>query len=373
MRNVKILVAPLDWGLGHVTRCIPIINELTRSGCEVWIAADGAGSALLRAEFPFLNFLDLKGYGVFYHSIKYMVKWKIFSQIPRIKAAIRHENKWLKQVLLTHHFDAIISDNRFGLYHPAIFSVFITHQLYIKSGAGKWVDSIIQKINYRYIAHFNECWVPDYEETRNLSGELSHGSNAPGNIHYIGPLSRLKKMDTSAKYDLLIILSGPEPSRTAWEQLLLVQLSTYKRKALLIRGLPGVCACEAPPGSATLQIINHLPSPELNLAIAQSDWVVCRSGYSSVMDFAALGQKAILVPTPGQPEQEYLAGYLKEQGLFYTTTQDAFSIKESIAEAERFEIRLQVHEQVQERYKERIDALITAIHLKKSQKFHGAF
>lgn len=373
MRNVKILVAPLDWGLGHATRCIPIINELTISGCEVWIGANGAGLALLRAEFPFLNILDLKGYSVFYHSIKYMVKWKIFSQIPRIKAAIKHENKWLKQISLTHDFDLIISDNRFGLYHPGIFSVFITHQLHIKSGAGKWIDNVIQKINYRYIAHFNECWVPDYKEMGTLSGELSHGSNTPANIHYIGPLSRFKKMETSAKYDLLIILSGPEPSRTAWEQSLLNQLSSYKGKTLLIRGLPGVCECEAPPGSATLQIINHLPSPELNLAIAQSNWVVCRSGYSSVMDLTALGQKAILVPTPGQPEQEYLAGYLKEQRLFYTTTQENFSITESIAKAERFAASFRVHEQAGESYKERITALLTAIQLKKSQKLHGAF
>ena len=373
MRNVKILVAPLDWGLGHTTRCIPIINELIRSDCEVWIAANGAGLALLRKEFPFLNFFDLKGYGVFYHRIKYMLKWKIFSQIPRIKAAIRYENRWLKQITEMHHFDAVISDNRFGLYHPNIFSVFITHQLQIQSASGKWIDRILQKINYRYINRFNECWVPDFDNAVNLSGALSHGENLPENLYYIGPLSRFKKIEVAAKYDLLVILSGPEPNRTIWEQSLLDQLSAYKGKALLIRGLPGVCECEAPPGSATVEIINHLSSEELNLAIAHSNRVVCRSGYSSVMDLAALNKKAILVPTPGQPEQEYLAKYLKQQQLFYTTTQHNFSIMESIAEAESFPVRLNTMQQEEGDYKNRIKALITIIQQKRSQKLHGAF
>jgi len=371
MRNVKILVAPLDWGLGHASRCVPIIKELLRRGCEVCIAANGAGSALLKKEFPGVKYFELKGYGIFYHTVKYMLRWKMVQQIPRISFAIKRESTWLEELLKKERFDVVISDNRYGLYHKDVYSVFITHQLHIKSGMGKWVDGLIQRINYRYIARFNECWVPDYGGTKNLSGSLSHSSYIPTNTHYIGPLSRFTKMDAAPKYELLIMLSGPEPSRTAWEEDLFKQLTACKGSAMLVRGLPGVCECEAPPGSASLAIINHLSASDLNLAIAQSEWVICRSGYSSVMDLIKMGKKAILIPTPGQPEQEYLAEYLKAEGLFYSVPQSRFSLQQSIAEAKLFASNASIGGHEEEKFTERLDALITLAQAKKSQQLHG--
>ncbi|MFT3703471.1 MAG: glycosyltransferase [Agriterribacter sp.] len=367
MRNVKILVAPLDWGLGHATRCIPIINELLKAGCEVSIAAEGEVFALLQKEFPIVQFLDLPGYRIFYHSIKSIFRWKIALQIPRIMGAIRRENRWLNTLLQTHSFDAVISDNRFGLHHPALTSIFITHQLQIQSGTGKWVDRWLRRINFRHISRFNECWIPDYKGEVNLAGNLSHSNKLPGNAYYIGPLSRFKKIDTSVKYDLLMLLSGPEPSRTDWEKSLLNELTIFEGKTLFVRGLPGVCECEAPFGSERLDIVNHLSASELNMVIEQAEWVICRSGYTSVMDLVALEHRAILVPTPGQPEQEYLAAYLHQNKIFCCINQESFSIKKAIEEATSFPFNFSAFEQTAICYKQQVKALIENIQAKKLQ------
>ncbi|PVD51093.1 glycosyl transferase family 28 [Terrimonas sp.] len=333
-KRPKILVAPLDWGLGHLTRCIPIVNELIIRGWEVWLAGNERGLAVMRKEFPQLSTVYLEGYNVIYHPSKKGFSLKIIKQLPKILGSIKAENRWLKNILKKHRFDAVISDNRFGLYNSAVYTIFISHQLHVKSGMGKWADSIVQKINYRYISRFNECWVPDYPGKETLSGELSHGGPLPGNLQYIGAISRFEKMNAAKKYDVLIVLSGPEPGRTNWEKKLLKALPLFKGKICFVRGLP---ENNVPPvNTENAAVFNHLSARELNFAIAQSEWVICRSGYTSIMDLVSLQHKAILVPTPGQPEQEYLAAHLFQKKIFYTTTEDAFMLQHDIAQAQQF-------------------------------------
>jgi UDP-N-acetylglucosamine:LPS N-acetylglucosamine transferase len=231
--------------------------------------------------------------------------------------------------------DAIISDNRYGLHSKKIISVFITHQLQIKTPFGKITDKILQKLNYRYIDKFSVCWVPDFKNNNSLAGKLSHPGIFPGiPVHYIGLLSRFAKKETSAFYKILILLSGPEPQRTILENIILNDLKLYNEKTILVRGLPE--EKKIITVSLNVEVHNHLSATELNEKICQSEIVICRSGYSTIMDLARLRQKSIMVPTPGQTEQEYLAEYLFKKKLILKINQKDFSLAQAIEAAGKF-------------------------------------
>jgi UDP:flavonoid glycosyltransferase YjiC (YdhE family) len=336
-RKKRILLAPLDWGLGHATRCIPIIKLLFDQGAEVLVAAEGPVALLLQKEFPSLVILPLRGYRVSYSTNKSFFFLKMLSQSPAIVKAIKHEKSWLNHIIIEHEIDAVISDNRFGFYKNKTSCVFITHQLSIPAG-NKLLDRLSQKINYRYINKFSECWVPDLEGKDNLAGELSHPKKLPGiPVRYLGILSRCEKKDMQKEIDLLIVISGPEPQRTIFENILLKQSADMEGRIVFLRGLPAAAHDELLPGNKNTSIHNHLPASALNELIQRSKLVVARCGYSTIMDLAALKQKAILIPTPGQTEQEWLAKHVMEKKIFYTTSQENFSLKEQIKKADGFE------------------------------------
>ena len=344
----KILLAPLDWGLGHATRCIPIIKELINLKCEIWIAASGDQKALLQEEFPLIRFVELPGYNVKYGKNRAFTILKIFSTIPKILIRIKREKDWLRRFLATEKPDAVISDNRYGLYAPGLISVFITHQLRIKTPFGSWADTLLQQIHYRAIRPFSFCWIPDLEGSPSLAGDLSHPRKLPSiPTRYIGLLSRFERSDFPGMgmpeplpvlpCDLLILLSGPEPQRTIFERKVLDQLATYSGSAILVRGLPSKgnqgLRISVPPG---VRVYNHLPAGALNRVINEAGIVLSRAGYSTIMDLLKLGKKAILVPTPGQTEQEYLGEYLSEKGIALCRRQAGFSLSEALSGARTF-------------------------------------
>lgn len=325
------MIAPLDWGLGHATRCIPIIFKFIKENCDVIIAAEGGGKLLLQKEFPQLEFIELRGYRVSYSSHGSLMPLKMLFQFPRIIYSIYAEHRWLKRMVEANKIDAVISDNRMGLYHAEIPCIYITHQLKIKTG-NPFTDNIAQKLHYHFINRYSACWVPDNEGEVNLAGELSHPLNLPIlPVKYIGPLSRFEKQEAVHKYDLCIILSGPEPQRTIFEKIILNGLDKVAGKIFLLRGLP--TGSQAIVAGENFDIKDHLPAAELNKVIMQSKLVISRCGYSSVMDLVKLHKKAILVPTPGQTEQEYLATYLKEKDLFYCISQANLNLQTAIEEA----------------------------------------
>ncbi len=332
----RVLVAPLDWGLGHATRCIPIINHLILLGCTVHIVADKKNWALLQKEFPETVFLRYKGYEINYSRQKKFLLLKLIFQLPRIILRVFREKKWLQTIIKKYSIDAVISDNRFGMYNKNVPSIYITHQLYIKTG--NWFfEKIAQKIHYYFIKKYTVCWIPDLKKN-GLAGELSHPMKLPQNTIYTGPLSRFCLLPNSGMvYDLLIIISGPEPQRAIFEKDILEQIKTLKGNIIFIRGLP--TECQKPENFNEVKIENHLPAEELNKVIAQSKIVISRSGYTTVMDLAALHKKAILIPTPGQTEQEYLAKYLHEKKYFLAEKQEHFSIKESLEKAKAFQFQ----------------------------------
>lgn len=326
-QNLRVLVAPLDWGLGHSTRCIPIIKELELQGCQVYIAADSQSYSLLHKEFPQTVFLRYKGYEIEYSRRQQFFTSKLIVQIPRIFFRVLQEKRWLKNTIKKYGINAIISDNRFGMHNKNIPCVYITHQLYIKTG-NQFIERMAQKIHYHFIKKYKVCWVPDLKKN-GLAGELSHPKKLLPNIIYIGPLSRFCKIAGAEEiYDLLVIISGPEPQRTIFENEILQQLKTIQERIFLIRGLPD--QNNKPENFNNVIIENHLNAMELNEMIERSKVVLCRSGYTSVMDLSALQKKAIFIPTPAQREQEYLSKFLTEKGYFFSMDQKNFSVHKAL-------------------------------------------
>lgn len=279
--------------------------------------------------------MNLPGYRLRYGRKSVITTLKIFFQIPKILIQINRENRWLNIFLRSESIDAIISDNRYGLHSKKIISVFITHQLQIKTPLGKIADKILQKLNYRYIDKFSACWVPDFENNNSLAGKLSHPHIFPETpVQYVGLLSRFAKKETSTLYKILILLSGPEPQRTILENIILNDLKSFNEKTIFIRGLPGGKKIITAPSN--VEVHNHLSAKELNEKICQSEIVICRSGYSTVMDLARLRKKSIMIPTPGQTEQEYLAEYLSKNKLILKINQNDFSLAQAIEAAEKF-------------------------------------
>jgi uncharacterized protein (TIGR00661 family) len=351
-----VLVAPLEWGLGHATRCIPVINQLLHQNCEVIIAAEGATQSLLHQEFPQLKFLPLMGYRVKYSRRKYWLPWKLVTQFPRRLYTIYSERRWLARMVKQYSVDAVISDNRFGMYCRQARSIYITHQLLIKTG-NPVTERMAKKIHYYFIGKYNECWVPDFPETdgiKGLAGVLSH--QPLDRKKYIGALSRFEYAEVEKKYDLLIVISGPEPQRSIFEKQLLDQLKNFEGRILLVRGLPGSAEILHQPG---IEIRNHLPTDELNKSILQSALVISRCGYTTVMDLVKLKKKAILIPTPGQTEQEYLADHLMRNNIFYTADQKGLDINKEIKEASSFPFNIPAYDM--EKYKEVIAQFVQSL------------
>lgn len=335
-----ILVAPLDWGLGHASRCIPIIHRLCTCGCRVVLAGEGLSQVILRSEFPQLPFLPLKGYRIRYTRNQATMFLSIAAQVPKMLQAIRAEQDWLQEVVPQHHINAIISDNRYGLYHSGIPSVIVTHQLQVRTGMGSMADRMLRKLHYTKLSRFQEIWVPDVPEGPQLAGTLSHPSTMPEvPVKYIGPLSRFAA-DANAvlPHYVLILLSGPEPQRSILENRLLQQADDFKKPVLFVRGLPGETSI--PPAPYHVTVVNHLPTQTLQKAIASAAYVVARSGYSTVMEMLVLQKKCILIPTPGQTEQAYLARYLMQTQQALSLPQHKFQLGSAVALAAAFPYRL---------------------------------
>lgn len=332
-KKQRILVAALNWGLGHASRCIPIIRYLLARNIEVILASDGEALQLLRAEFPNCSALTLPSYNISYKT-QNMVR-NIAPQVPHLLRIINLERKALKNIIKKHQIDAVISDNRYGLYTTDIQCVFITHQLRIPMPYA-WLESLFAQLNNRYIKKFSLCWVPDFQQEPSLAGRLSHKTKL-SNLKYIGPLSRMQTLDKPKKYDLLIILSGPEPQRSFFEKLILKQLQELDLEyVILVRGktlkdsvLPSSL------NSTRLEVHDYLTSYLLNEKIAESHIILSRSGYSSLMDYVSIGKvKTILVPTPGQTEQVYLAERFAEQGYCVYQEQKNFDLKLALAKTQ---------------------------------------
>ncbi len=324
----KVLVCPLDWGIGHATRCVPLILMLKAQGFEVVIAADQRPYDFLRREFPGNQMIRLPGIGITYPPNARMVS-KMLQLAPVFLRGIRKEHLALQKIVAEIGIDLIISDNRYGCWHPLIPSVFITHQLEIQfPGVLSLLTPVFRRFNYHFIKKFRECWIPDFEIHRGLAGDLSHPVALPPNAHYVGILSRFSTQPDLDKepvyFDIMVMLSGPEPQRSMLEEKILNQLRNINLQAVVVRGITE--SEEAYILDDHIHVFSHLETPAMQQLMMRSGLIVCRSGYSSIMDVVTLGRKAIFIPTPGQTEQEYLARYLMDKKIFFSMPQDKFDL-----------------------------------------------
>jgi len=301
---------------------------LQDSGAEVVLGGGGRSLELLSLEFPELERVDIPGYEIKYPAEGGMILNMLLS-IPRILEGIRNEHKAVERIVKEKQIDLLISDNRYGLYSETVPSVFITHQVFIQTPFGQ---KTLHRMTRDYMNRFSECWIPDVSGSGNLSGHLSHLSAPPNHSHFIGPLSRFSNLlqEPSKGYELVFLLSGPEPQRSSFEASLLRQLQGRNEKMLLLRGIPGI---EETKEVGALTIRSHMGSDALGRILSNAELLISRSGYSSLMDAAVLGKRCVFIPTPGQTEQEYLGQYHAEKGHCVLQKQSEMNIGEAIRQA----------------------------------------
>lgn len=332
---MKILIAPLHWGLGHASRCVPLINRFLAEGHEVILASDGAALRLLQKEFPSLKTIELPAYNIFYPT-KNML-WNLMIQSKKFFKAVKSEYTDIQSIVQKYSIEMIVSDNRFGCYSPLIkHNIFITHQVNLLTPFGLF-DAPARWINHKLMKRFDEIWIPDEaNETQSLAGKLSHGhlENLP-KVTYIGAQSRMKKIlpddgfyffeknNTSKK--IAVVLSGPEPQRTFLEEKIIQQAKKSLHDFIIVQGLAN--ENEVYFLEKNIKIYSHQTSNDLNKLMLEADFVISRSGYSTIMDLVVLQKKALLIPTPGQSEQEYLAKRFEEKSIFLMQKQENLNLE----------------------------------------------
>ena len=313
----RILISPLDWGLGHASRIIPLIDKHLELGDNVIIAGSGMSLNLLKKHFPQLHSIEIPSFTMKYSAGKSQV-WAVVKAFPRLIYYSIREHNALKRIVNEENIDFIISDNRFGLFHKTVPCAYITHQILIKLPKGwAWLEPFVAFVHRCIINRFTECWVPDFEDvSESLAGELSHPAIMPRKVRYIGALSRFNELgvrseELGVRNLVLAILSGAEPQRTIFENELFISLQNNTSENIIL--IQGKVEAEQKVGKVgKVTVYNYMSTEELQEYILKADKIICRSGYSSIMDLHALGklQNATLIPTPGQTEQEYLAEYI---------------------------------------------------------------
>lgn len=323
----------MDWGLGHTARCIPIIAILLDLGVETIVACTELQEKIILTAFPHIKTIPLHPYGIVYAKKKWQLPFVLTAQLPKLALAVRKEKKWLEKTIKDLRPDLVISDNRLGLSHPAVPCVYITHQLTIKAPA-PWLETLLRRAHYRYIDRFAACWVPDWEGIPNLAGDLSHPPVMPkAPVSYLGPLTRFKQRPESAdQKEICILLSGPEPQRSQFEKMIFAGINECKGyKITVFRG--SLLALSRRQQFEWIDIIDLGGQADMQAAVESAGIIVSRCGYTTVMEMLALGKKSVLVPTPGQTEQEYLAERLMRQGWALCIPQVGFSLSKALSQA----------------------------------------
>jgi UDP:flavonoid glycosyltransferase YjiC (YdhE family) len=373
MEMPLVLVCPMDWGLGHASRCVPVILALREAGCSVLVAASGGGSELIKSELgpEIINLTDpdgdsrvriipFPGFPVSYS--RRFLFFRLMLRVPAFLYHIHMERKLLNRIVKKYRPNLIVSDNRYGLGHRSVRSVIITHQLTpVMPLALKPFEGIVALTIRKWIRTFDECWIPD-DPDHSAAGQLISGFERLPSVYFIGWLSRFGSCGYggSFRYRFLFILSGPEPNRTMLEDIIIKRFSGIRERVLLVRGLHGCIPEREVKGN--IEIVGFMDSDMLATAVNDSRTIVCRSGYSSVMDLLVMGRDAVLIPTPGQTEQEYLAEWLSAKGWFRAETQDSIN-----PDIDRDLKADQVSFEVRDLLRERIDSVVKMIREERSE------
>ena len=333
---MKVLVAPLDWGLGHATRCVPVIREFLAQGAKVEIAVVRANAAFFREVFPEVRQRLAPGYNVVYPKYGANMGLWLLKSSAHLNAVMRYEHRYAEEMVARHGYDILFSDNRFAFFSKNAYNVYMTHQRRI---AFPSAFSAFEGIGIRWhearMARFDEIWVPDVETAPGFAGALSHVDGCPVPLKFVGLLSRFagteqvacidRRGGDSRELNILAVVSGVEPARSQFESSLREILHEIPGKHTVVLGKPQAGQKSWTEGN--IEFHNHLPTEAFAQAVCKADWVISRGGYSTVMDMAYLGAKCIFVPTPGQYEQVVLARDLASAGYAVHIPANRLSVK----------------------------------------------
>ncbi len=324
-KQYNILICPLEWGLGHAARMIPVAAKLRGLGHNVIIASGEEHSALFRYELPGLSYIKFTGFKPSYS--RFLPQYlSLLFKIPSLLWHIAGEHKQLKRLVAGNNIDVVISDNRFGLWNRKITTVYVTHMPLIPFPASfRFLEKVGVLLHRSVIRRYTFCWIPDLPGDMNLSGRLSHSVRLAANTRFIGLLSRFSDIAAqnpgpgmSVEHNS-VILSGPEPQKGILKQKLSSILRKRAETTFIFEGRP--LGGKEIVSTGNIHSCAHLPGPEMAEVIKGSKCVITRSGYTTVMELVSLGTGALLIPTPGQTEQEYLGEYLSAKGWFTSIAQ----------------------------------------------------
>jgi UDP-N-acetylglucosamine:LPS N-acetylglucosamine transferase len=322
MSGMRILISPLNWGFGHAGRMIPLALELQKRGNEVIFGAEPSLISLLEKELPGIKIISAPGLRIRYSRL--LPQWlSIILQIPRITAVSFREHYLLKRLARELNPDIIISDNRFGFFHKSIRSVYVTHMLRIPFPKPfRFLECAGTAVHRKIISKYDLCLVPDYPGEINLSGRLSHGVRLPLNTVFMGPVSRfghtVEPAESAAPAEpcCCLILSGPEPQRSLLAERVIESLPDTT--IIILTGT----SLEISPDSRRVEVITAPGTATMREVITGSSAIIGRSGYTTVMELVSLQRSAVIIPTPGQTEQEYLGEFLQGNHGFISLRQN---------------------------------------------------
>ena len=324
--NKRILFSIMGWGLGHATRCIPIIISLMKDN-HVILSSNGISSILLRQEFPTLKCIDYPDYAVNYPRNKMMFLPRMAFQLPNIIIKLIKEYLQTQKVIKNENIDIIISDSRYGVISKGVPTIFIMHQLRFQfSGIFKSIEFLGEWFNFFIFRYYKEIIIPDVKMIPNLTGDLTHYGKIShhSKLHYLGIFCSVSKLNVEEDIDYLFSISGPEIQRTLFEEIILRQIKNIPGKKVVVLGKPD--DDRAYDKIKNTAIYNHVNRERQNEFLNRAKFIICRSGYTTVMELVALEKPALMIPTPGQTEQEYLASYYRQTGLFYTANQNGLDL-----------------------------------------------
>lgn len=323
--NSVVAICPLNWGLGHASRCIPIIQQCILKHNKVIVASDGIALEFLKNEFPNLTYYELPAYGVRY---PYGSIFKnLLTQSFRIWKAILSERQAMNKIIDKEKIHFVLSDNRYGLQRVQCPSVFLCHQVYIHAD-NRLMRLLMNGVNGLMLYFAKEIWVPDMPDYPSLGGKLTHtpGKSVSKKIKYIGPQTNLNlpESESMSSGNLLILLSGPEPQRSLLENQITKLLPDLDQRV-------NVCLIRGSKSGTTLsidlaRIIDLADRSVVAAEVAKATAIVCRSGYSTLMDLASYKGKVLYIPTPGQTEQEYLARLHADEQRKFAVNQSELSL-----------------------------------------------
>lgn len=327
-RDKNILICPLEWGLGHAGRMVPVARKLLAMGNNVFIGSGENHSEFFRKEVSGLSYIHFPGFRIKYSGWlpQYIV---IFFRTPAFIFRCIAEHYRLKKIISEYNIDIVISDSRIGLWNKHISTALVTHMIRIPHPGGlRFLENLGNPLVKNLTGKFKLCLIPDLPGEVNVSGKLSHNVSLPSNARYAGLLSRFvdpgpESSGIRKKYYCTVILSGPEPQKSILRDKLSEILKTADKPSVILEGSPRGEIRRSVKGNITY--ISHLPTSEFGKLILESENIVTRSGYTTIMELISLRRSALLIPTPGQSEQEYLAEYLAGKGWFKTTSQDNLS------------------------------------------------